>query len=244
MKQCDYCGHGNQDAAVACCECGKEFEVLPASDAQSLVLDPALAPVIVATFGSLQEASLLAIRLEAAGIEAFIPEEYANQLFSNVIPLGGVTVRVAAKSYEAAKAIAADQAETGPPAAVEGAWNGEGDTAGESTRSRLAALARHAIWAAGALLVVMPILFGALTHLFREREAAAALFWLWALFTVSGFFWGHYISHRYRSLALSCEFILALQVISFLLLFVMIDSPAKTGIGADAPSPTLNRHDW
>jgi hypothetical protein len=53
-------------------------------------------------------------RLEAAGIEACIPEEYTPQIFWNVIPspLESVTVRVAAKDYEAARAIHADYADT------------------------------------------------------------------------------------------------------------------------------------
>ncbi len=68
--------------------------------------DPAFSPVVVGTFSSLQEAKLLADRLEAAGIEAEIPEEYAPQVFSAVIPLELMTVRVAAKDYEAARAVA------------------------------------------------------------------------------------------------------------------------------------------
>ncbi len=244
MKQCEYCGRDNQDAAVACSECGKEFVVLPASDTLPGLLDPALTPVIVATFSNLQEARLLADRLEAAGIEAFITEEYANQLVSNVIPLGGVTVKVAAENGEAAKAIAADRAETGPSAAAKGALDGEGNTAGESSRSCLTGPALHAIKTASVILVVVPILFGVLTHFLREKEAAATLFWLWALFSVAGFFWGHYVSRRNRSLARGCEFMLVLQLITFLFLFVMLDAPAKTGIGAVTPSPTMNRHNW
>jgi ribosomal protein L40E len=46
-------------------------------------------------------------RLEAAGIEAFVPEEYTPQIFWAAItsPLEGITVRVAAKDYEAARAL-------------------------------------------------------------------------------------------------------------------------------------------
>jgi hypothetical protein len=51
---------------------------------------------------------LLKSRLEAAGIEACIPEEYTPHIFWNLIPspLESVTVRVAAKDYKAAKALA------------------------------------------------------------------------------------------------------------------------------------------
>jgi hypothetical protein len=64
--------------------------------------------VVVGTFSSLLEAKLLADRLEAAGIEAYIPEEYAPQVWSAVIPLELMSVRVPAKDYEAAKVIAAE----------------------------------------------------------------------------------------------------------------------------------------
>jgi hypothetical protein len=108
MKKCPYCGRENEAAALACVECGKEFEPPPSSETDSQLLDPALSPVVVATFTSLPEASLLVDRLEAAGIEADIPEEYSPQVFSGVIALEQLTVRVAAKDYEAAKRIAAD----------------------------------------------------------------------------------------------------------------------------------------
>jgi hypothetical protein len=107
MKKCAYCGRDNEDMAVACRECGEEFEAL--SDPAPQLIDPALSPVIVGTFGSLEEANWLAARLEAAGIEAFIPEEFASQVFSAVVPFELVTVRVAAKDYEAAKAIVAEE---------------------------------------------------------------------------------------------------------------------------------------
>lgn len=106
MKTCAYCGHQNEDAAVACVECGKRFETPPV--AGNPLLDPSLSPVIVASFSSLQQAQLLVDRLEAGGLEAVIPEEYAPQVFSGVIPLELMTVRVAAKDLEAAKSILAE----------------------------------------------------------------------------------------------------------------------------------------
>ena len=57
---------------------------------------------------------MLAGRLAAAGIEAYIPEEYAEQVFSGVVALERLTVRVAAKDYEAAKAIVAESGEVTP----------------------------------------------------------------------------------------------------------------------------------
>lgn len=108
MKKCAYCGRENEEAANTCGECGKSLQELSAPDAEAQLLDTALSPVVVGTFSSLLEAKLLADRLEAAGIEAYIPEEYAPQVFSGVIPLELMSVRVAAKDYEAARAIAAE----------------------------------------------------------------------------------------------------------------------------------------
>lgn len=107
MKKCRYCGRENEEAAVACRECGEALDEAPASPMKPEALDPALSPVVVATFNSLPAAKLLADRLEAAGIETYIPEEFAPPVFSAVIPLEQITVRVAAKDYEAAKALAA-----------------------------------------------------------------------------------------------------------------------------------------
>jgi len=106
MKKCSYCGRESEDAAVACRECGKEFGAEAAPEVE--LTDPALSPVIVATQDSLQEAQLLVDRLAAAGIEAFIPEEYSTQVFSAVVPLEPLTVRVAARDAEAARAILAE----------------------------------------------------------------------------------------------------------------------------------------
>ncbi len=100
MKICAYCGHQNEDAAVSCVECGKQFETRKTPDPE--LLDPSLSPKVVATFNLLQEAKLLVDRLQAAGIDADIPEEYGSQVFSAVIPLEPITVRVAAKDYPAA----------------------------------------------------------------------------------------------------------------------------------------------
>lgn len=111
MKKCAYCGRENEDGAVACAGCGEQFETSSPPDPEPRSLDPALSPVIVAQFSNLQQASLLAGRLEAAGIQACIPEEYSEQIFSGVVGLERLTVRVAAKDYEAAKAVFAEGAE-------------------------------------------------------------------------------------------------------------------------------------
>jgi ribosomal protein L40E len=111
MKKCAYCGCPNEDAAVGCCECGEQFETSSSPDPEPQALDPALSPAIVAQFSNLQQASLLAGRLEAAGIQAWIPEEYSEQIFSGVVGLERLTVRVSAKDYKAAMAVVAEGAE-------------------------------------------------------------------------------------------------------------------------------------
>lgn len=108
MKQCSYCGQQNDDAAVRCSGCGTSFPSPAPAATDERLLDPALSLVTVATLHNLPEAELLLARLEAAGIEACIPEEYSAQVFSAIIPFELVTVRVAAKDAEEAKAIVAD----------------------------------------------------------------------------------------------------------------------------------------
>ena len=65
--------------------------------------------MIVGTYRNVIDADIIKSRLEAAGIEACIPEEYTPQIFWYDIPspLERVTVRVAAKDYEAAQEILA-----------------------------------------------------------------------------------------------------------------------------------------
>jgi len=107
MKACSYCGHQNEDAATQCKACGTEFPIREMVDPH--LVDPAESLVTVATFGDTVEASLLKARLEEAGIEACIPEELDPSPFGNFPPMANVTVRVAAKDYEAAKKFLADQ---------------------------------------------------------------------------------------------------------------------------------------
>jgi len=112
MKNCPYCGRENDDAAVGCSECGTEFELPHLREVDPQLQDPAYSLVIVGTFSNLVDASMVRTRLEAAGIEACIPEEYAPQIFWYAIPspLERVTVRVAAKDYETAQEILAADA--------------------------------------------------------------------------------------------------------------------------------------
>ena len=244
MKKCSYCGHQNEDIAAACSECGTVTVVSPAPEAHAQLSDPAGALVIVGNFDTLAQASVLATRLEAAGIETCIPEEYAQGIFSNVIPLGGATVRVAVKDFETAKAIAAGMAETGPSALNEGALERGVDTVGEGERSRPPVPTRQAISVISVIFVVAPILFGVLAHLIRESAAMGTLFWLWALFSVACLFWGRFVSRRNRSMAWGCVAIGMLQLILFLVLFLVTDLPANTRSQPITPQPTRNPHNW
>ena len=117
MKECAYCGQQNADEIVACVICGTEL--LPQKTAELApqlvdpqLLDPALNLVIVGTYRNVVEATVVKTRLEAAGIEACIPEEYTPQIFWYAVPspLERVTVRVAAKDYETARQILQDEA--------------------------------------------------------------------------------------------------------------------------------------
>jgi len=239
MKTCSYCGRQNDDTAIACSECGTGMVSLPAPEVDAQLSDPAAALVIVGSFTTLAQASLLSTRLEAAGIESCIPEEYATQIFSNVIPLGCVTVRVAAKDFEAAQAIAVAMAQTEPSPAADGALQ-----AGESNRSRPSGPTREAMIVISAMVVVVPILFGVLVHLIRENAAMGPLFWLWALFSVACLFWARYVFRRYRPLALGCMAIDMLQLDSLLVLFMAIDLPANSRSVPFTPPPTRNPHNW
>jgi len=111
MKTCAYCGKENEEAAVACRECGTVFAPTPVSMTDPQSEDPALALVIVGAFRNVVEADVVKTRLEAAGIEACIPEEYTPQILWYAVPspLESVTVRVAAKDYEAARQLLAEE---------------------------------------------------------------------------------------------------------------------------------------
>ena len=104
-------GAGPRDAGA---EPTGEVELAETAQDEKNLVDPALSLAIVATFRNVVDAGLFRARLEAAGIEACMPEEYTPQLFWNIIPnpLETVTVRVAAKDIEAAKALLADYTDT------------------------------------------------------------------------------------------------------------------------------------
>jgi hypothetical protein len=104
MRACPYCGRDNEWAATHCCECGTEFD--PEQDeVDPQLTDPQLALVTLAVFPDLTQATLLMNDLEAAGIEACIPEELSPNAFGHFFPLSHITVQVAAKDLTAAREI-------------------------------------------------------------------------------------------------------------------------------------------
>jgi len=106
MKRCDYCGQQSEDRAVACGGCGEPFEQQSTVRVVSTEHnDPALDPKIVATFHDPADAEMLKAELQALGIQADVPEEYGPSVFSALMPFQTLTVQVAAKDYEAARAI-------------------------------------------------------------------------------------------------------------------------------------------
>ena len=108
MKRCSYCGGENEDNAVNCADCGTELEsTSPQVDPE--LEDPTLSLVVVGTYRNAVDANMVKTRLEGAGIEACVPEEYTPQILWPA-PLELVTVRVAAKDLEAAQRILASEA--------------------------------------------------------------------------------------------------------------------------------------
>jgi hypothetical protein len=110
MRACPYCGRDNEWAATHCCECGTEFEGEGDSD-DSQFADPRDALVTLAEFPNLAQAALLKEDLEAAGIEACIPEELAPNAFGHFSSPAHITVQVAAKDLDAARLILASRPE-------------------------------------------------------------------------------------------------------------------------------------
>src|SRR5229473_3537402 len=108
MKLCAYCGRENDETALQCRECGtKEFKSSSAnfaSDAgagqNSQFAD--LAPrelqndlVTLVRCRTLSEADMIVSQLEAAGIPAFIPDQFLMQLAAfNENTFGFVRVQV------------------------------------------------------------------------------------------------------------------------------------------------------
>jgi len=242
MKQCSYCGRENEDTAGACAECGTCMPTAePAVEPQ--LSDASSVLVVVRTFDSSTEASLLAARLAAAGIEACILES-DTQPFSNVVPLDYATVRVAAKDREAAEVIAAEMSKAMEVSASAGLSDFSGKAFRFLPPSSRPLLAGRTAVAISVVIVVAPIIFGFVVHSIRETAAMGPLFWLWALFSLCCFFWVRYAFRRFRFLAWGCLAIGTLQVIIFSCLFWTVDLPVNAKSQPYAPAHNNNPHNW
>ena len=120
MKTCTYCGRENEDDAIQCPQCGKdEFRIGDEADAAISPAEPVVTQlefvplaleegrnglVTLVRCRTLLEADLIVSRLESAGLQAFIPDEFLMQSISwNVNTYGFVRVQVSPTDYQAAK---------------------------------------------------------------------------------------------------------------------------------------------
>ncbi len=122
MKTCAYCGRENDDGVAQCSECGtSDFKDVKAgvpqleSPAESFQLNEQefipLSPadmlkdlVVLTRCRTLLEAEMIVSQLEAAGIYAFIPDQFLMQaVMWNLNTYGYVRVQVSPKEYAAAK---------------------------------------------------------------------------------------------------------------------------------------------
>lgn len=119
MKTCAYCGRENDDEAAECLECGTKDFNLPldpvpnqASASPCWEFKP-LSPedlhrdfVNLLTCRTLLEADMIVSQLEAAGITAFVPDQFLMQNVAfNLNTYGFVRVQVPPNRYEAAKSL-------------------------------------------------------------------------------------------------------------------------------------------
>jgi hypothetical protein len=125
MKKCSYCGRDSEDNTVNCWECGTEFE-LPVEPAPSQPAQPEpnrpeyeFAPlsaadkqqdlVTLVTCGTLVAADMIVMRLRAAGIETFLPDERLMQVIGwNLNTYGYVRVQISPRDYDAARELLAE----------------------------------------------------------------------------------------------------------------------------------------
>jgi hypothetical protein len=115
MKTCSYCGAQYPDNTTECpidhtaisdkpaapdsSEAAFEFAPLPPEQMKQAL-------VTLVTCGTLTSADLVACRLRAADIEAFIPDKFLMQSVGfNFNTFGYVRVQVAPRDYDAAKAL-------------------------------------------------------------------------------------------------------------------------------------------
>jgi hypothetical protein len=111
VKGCAYCGQSNDDAAVFCPGCGTEFSAV-APDESLPKLDKQEELVTLVATQRLPDADVIVGRLEVAGIEAFIPDEFLMQTIGfNLNTYGYVRVQVRRRDFENAKELLAKPVE-------------------------------------------------------------------------------------------------------------------------------------
>jgi hypothetical protein len=92
-----------------------------------------------------------------------------------------------------------------------------------------------------AIVMILPVVFCALTHFYREDGSLFLTFFgFWMLFTLFCPVWGLCISRKHRSLAWSCVAVGLFQIVLFATL-VMIDGRAKTKSTASEGRSGLTR---
>ena len=104
MKTCSYCGHKNEDAAVACSECGtSEFDPSP----RQVPAEPEIEKTftVLKVFASAQAADVVAGLLRANGIDCTIAADGGGGMLVNLQTVGGVRILVPTDSLDEAREI-------------------------------------------------------------------------------------------------------------------------------------------
>jgi len=107
MKTCAYCEAANDEHALACSNCGLELDPAPTAPPPAEGTDDHW--VVLSSYPGTLEASIVAGRIRAAGIEVLMPEELGPSPYST-LPFGEVTLRVMEKDLEAARTVLATEA--------------------------------------------------------------------------------------------------------------------------------------
>ena len=111
MKTCTYCGRECEDNAVQCSGCGLD-EFTGGAAAPDHKAEEGDELVVLTTCQKLSDADLIRSKLDAAGIEAIIPDENLMQAVGfNLNTYGFVRVQVRQADYAAAKDLLATVAD-------------------------------------------------------------------------------------------------------------------------------------